>query len=256
MLKPAFKKLINGLLATAGYKVIRLPRSNISGQYLFEDIKMVLETDSPVCLDVGANRGQTIDCMLEAFGSPVIHAFEPSADTFSKLLKKNYPKSVHLHQCAMGSVSGRQAFFNYGDSQLSSFLRLDQATANPFRLVQENGTEQVDIETVDRFVSQQSMPELDLLKIDTQGFDFEVLKGSSATLAAGKIKCVLVEINFIPLYEQQADAAQIFAYLADRQLFLVDLYEKVIQGPRLGWCTALFVRDSTATSAAAEIRHR
>jgi hypothetical protein len=149
----------------------------------------------------------------------------------------------------MGSESGRRQFFNYGESQLSSFLRLQDGPQNPFRMAARNGVEDVNVDTVDAFVSRNSIARVDLLKIDTQGFDFEVLKGAVNTLAAGNVRLVLVEINFIGLYEGQAEAAEIVAYLAENGLFLVDLYEKVVQAKRLAWCTALFVRDSSAVPA-------
>ena len=42
-----------------------------------------------------------------------------------------------------------------------------------------------------------------MLKIDTQGYELEVLKGAARTL--DRIDYILVETSFVPLYEGQAN---------------------------------------------------
>lgn len=247
-MKRLIKKAVNGMLCPLGLRVIRLPTTHLSGSYMFEDIAKILRTNRPICIDVGANRGQTIEALLNSFKTPIIHAFEPSHHTFSILKSKRYPSSVHIHNLALGAGAGKRDFFNYGDSRLSSFLSLSRADENPFRMVDLKGTEVSEIRTVDAFLNESRIDSVDLLKIDTQGFDLEVLKGSTQYLRAGKIRCALVELNFLDLYEGQASPEKIFRFLADANLVLVDLYEKVMQGNRLGWCTALFLHEPAGGS--------
>ena len=84
------------------------------------------------------------------------------------------------------------------------------------------------------------MSQIDLLKIDTQGYEMQILKGASRLLAAGKVRTILLELNFVPLYDGQVWAHEIIGYLHERGLCLVDFYEKCRLNPYLGWCTALF----------------
>jgi len=93
---------------------------------------------------------------------------------------------------------------------------------------------------VDDFVKENDISSIDLLKIDTQGFDLEVLNGAKASLESGMIKNVLVEINFISMYEKQGSAGDVIRELESVGFVLVDFYEKVRQDKVLAWCTALF----------------
>ena len=95
---------------------------------------------------------------------------------------------------------------------------------------------------MDDFVEQHSIYEIDLLKTDTQGFDFEVLLGAKETLKHGLVKYVLVELNFVKMYEGQGLPNDIDLFLNENNLFLVDYYEKVYKSKLIAWCTALFRR--------------
>jgi len=237
------KSLVNGVLRRFGLRVIRWRTQQYSGQYLFEDLAKVLTTDSPLCLDVGANVGQTIDALHSVFASPTIHSFEPSRATFERLQQRRFPAAVHLHRMALGAQAGSGDFLNYEEPLLSSFLQPADAAGNPFRAAPIVGRETVPVGTVDAFTQEHGITDIDLLKIDTQGFDLEVIKGAQQLLAAGRIRTVMVEINFMDLYVGQPTPSAVLDYLAQRGMHLLDLYEKEYKGTRLGWCTALFVRS-------------
>jgi len=83
---------------------------------------------------------------------------------------------------------------------------------------------------------------VDLLKIDTQGFDFEVLLGGEKSFERGAIKNVLIELNFVRMYEGQGATIDIIEFLGKHEVHLIDYYEKVRQNNTLAWCTALFGR--------------
>lgn len=244
MVSEFIKKIINNILNIVDLKIIRIPRKNLSGQYLFDDLKLIVGMNNPVCFDIGANRGQTIDALCSVFSNPVIHAFEPSSGTFDILEGSKYSKNIHLHKMAVGSSLGELEFFNYEDSRLSSLLPMDVVKQNPFQGVALSAKEIVAVETVDNLLIKLNIEKLDLLKIDTQGFDYEVLKGAEKSFMSGKIDFVMLEMNFIRMYEGQAKPEEIISYLSQRNIFLVDLYEKVMYSNQLGWCTALFVKSS------------
>jgi FkbM family methyltransferase len=241
-MKASLKRLVNGLLAAFELRLIRAHKGALTGRYPFEDLGMLISTDSPVCMDIGANTGQTIDALLQAFGSPVIHSFEPATATFNELRSKSYPETVYLHNYGIGSTPGELGFRNYRESVLSSFLDLAKTTDNPFVRTPLLETEKVQIDTVDRFLDKHGIEHLHLLKSDTQGYELEVLAGAYASLVAGRISHVLLEVNFIKLYEGQASAIDVFKYLLEAGFQPVDFYEKAMRHQRMAWCTALFSR--------------
>ena len=49
--------------------------------------------------------------------------------------------------------------------------------------------------TLDTFVEQHGIKNIDFLKIDTEGFELEVLQGAKQLLSEGKIGTVIFEYN-------------------------------------------------------------
>jgi FkbM family methyltransferase len=234
------KDSVNDVLRTVGYRVVSAPKDKACGFNFSEDIRKLVVDEAPICFDIGANKGQTINLFKKAFKSPVIHSFEPSKDSFEALKSNDYGSQVSLYNFAMGSQNIDQEFINYEDPLLSSFLPLDQNLKNDFRTTKVKNTELVSVKTIDWFVSQNGISKIDMLKIDTQGYDFEVLKGATKTLESGSINHIFVELNFIKMYKNQGSAYLIAEFLAEHNMHLVDYYEKVRPSCTLGWCTALF----------------
>ena len=238
-MKGYLRKFIDGCLSPFNLKVVD---ANLFGFNLFNDLRQIIDKDSPVCLDVGANVGQTIESLLKVFSKPVIHAFEPSTKTFQILQSKKYGSRVFLHNMALGKERERRQFFNYNSSELSSFLPLDTDKENRFREDGLASKEIVEVDTVDRFLQQNNIAKIDLLKTDTQGFDLEVLLGAKDALQNGCIRNILVELNFVKLYVGQSSAEDIIYLLKQNNFVLIDYYEKVRQDKKLAWCTAFFNR--------------
>jgi len=237
------------LLARYHREVRYSPPDAVCGLDLEHDLRALISEPYPVCLDVGANAGQTIDMLHRALDAPIIHAFEPSASTMAALRSRLFGPLVSLHELALGRQPERRQFHNYERPDLSSFLPLTTGADNPFRGVPMSGTEMVEVETVDRFVAAQKLPRVDLLKVDTQGFDAEVIAGAAESLASGRIRAVLVELNFVRLYDGQSSAVDIQATLADAGLAPVGLYEIVRRHHVISWCTALFARPESPHTA-------
>lgn len=229
-----------GTVGAIGYRLTYARTDRVGGLNFGDDVRIILGQSKPVLFDVGANMGQTIDMFQRVFRDPEIHAFEPSRATFEALKTRQYSRRVTLNNFALGDRSYQKDFSNNDMSVLSSFLPLDDSAENRFRDTKIRAVETVDIKTVDWYMAEHNIARVDLLKVDTQGFDLQVLKGASQSLEAGLIGAVFVELNFVKMYLGQASAREIDEFLTDHGLALVDYYEKVRQGHTLGWCTALY----------------
>lgn len=239
-MKPFFRKPLHQLLALAHRKLVYLPKGKVSGFDLDSDLRQVIPHAHPVCLDVGANEGQTITWLQTVLNEPVIHAFEPARQTFAALQAKSFGAQTHLHNFALGKEAGQREFTNYSVSLLNSFLPLASGAENPLRGMKAESREMVEIKSLDEFLDAQTFGVIDLLKIDTQGFELEVLLGAEKSFRAQKIRHVLVELNFIPLYDGQSPAREVDAILSSHGFHLVDYYEKFREGHKLAWCTAFY----------------
>jgi FkbM family methyltransferase len=155
-------------------------------------------------LDVGANTGQ--------FGSEIryygytgkIVSFEPLSREHSMLVRTiaGDPNWEAYPPCALGDQIGETVINIAGNSQSSSILPMLETHRSAAPESAYEGKERVLIKTLDSvagdYLKDARAP---FLKIDTQGFEWQVLDGARETLP--HIKGVLVELSLVPLYEGQ-----------------------------------------------------
>lgn len=192
--------------------------------------------DRPVVFDVGANEGQSVARFSAMVPGCEIHSFEPSPSTFA-LLTANAGTRAQVSNVAVGAYAGMIEFHDNTVSVMSSALSLGKdGWGDDTRIIE------VPQITLDNYCAEHGVARIDLLKTDTQGYDLEVLRGADRMLSAGSVDLVLTEVNFSEMYANQGRADRLFGYLFDRGFHLVSVYDLRYQGPRLGWCDALFAR--------------
>lgn len=165
--------------------------------------RQAILTQSKVDLvfDVGAARG--------GFGTDIrqfgyhgrIVSFEPLKAAFAELehAAAGDPAWSTVN-AALGSEAGRQSINVASNSDSSSMLPMTHEHSDAAPQVGYVGTEEIRVERLDdiapTYLTEHSRP---YLKIDTQGFEREVLAGGAETLA----RCVglQLELSFVPLYE-------------------------------------------------------
>lgn len=231
------KEKIQNILRSRNFVIKRISPTRVNGVDFFNDLSIIVKSECPICFDVGANIGQTIDIFQNIFFKPKIFAFEPSSESFQVLLDRKDGNDVLLHNFALGETNSKRQFFNYEESTMNSFLRLGSHLEG----VKTKSKETVEIKTIDYVLSGYGI-NIDLLKIDTQGFDLKVLQGALESFKKNLISNVLVELNFIEMYKNQSDYNEIITFLSKYNLYLVDYYEKHYHNNMLAWCTALFTK--------------
>jgi len=152
-----------------------------------------------VFVDVGANVG-AYSLRAAAKGMQVV-SFEPNPENVA-LLRKNAELnrlSLDLHECALGSSEGR--------------VRLSQ-TGGTSKVTENEGIE-VPLATLDSF----NLPWVDLMKIDVEGYEFDVVEGARKTLE----RChpnIMVEMHHWLGAEKEASMFRIFGELGYRFEYL------------------------------------
>jgi FkbM family methyltransferase len=187
-------KSVKWLLIRGGFSLIQLSRR--FGVEPFFDIKRLSETwNYPInkFFDVGANEGQTALNARRVFPHAEIFSFEPHPTTYSALISKlAHRTNFSCLNLALGSQSGEFEMFEYESSVLNSMVP-DAHFA--VRFGTEGRRVPVQCTTLDGFCSENSIDALDVLKIDTEGFELEVLRGGSRMLQRRAIKFIFVEFN-------------------------------------------------------------
>jgi FkbM family methyltransferase len=139
-------------------------------------------------LDIGANTGQSASGFMVAFPQAKIFCFEPVSSTYAKLVQNVQGATVQCYHLAVGNQVGHAKIY-LGQSPLESSLVPKEKFC---------AQESVEITTVDKFTSENNIAHIDLLKIDTEGYDLLVLKGAKDVLSSGRVAFVQVEVGFHP----------------------------------------------------------
>jgi FkbM family methyltransferase len=228
MINKSIRILINKLLSLTGYKLSNL-------KYLYDcELNLVttlnyLKIKSIV--DVGANEGQFILKLLKMGFKGNVFSFEPVTDAYKRLLinaEKN-KKRVSWHvveKCGLGSKNFSKDIFISKHSESSSFLKILPKHTNLKPLSKIISTEKINIKKLDSFYD--DVKKLDkniFLKIDTQGYELEVLKGAKKTLKL--ITALVVEVSLVKLYEKQPLWLDIVNFLKERN-FIVWSVDRVM----------------------------
>jgi FkbM family methyltransferase len=154
--------------------------------------------------DIGANKGQSIKFFSEIFDKPKIYAFEPSPRTFGflkRFIEDSEDLDVSIYQMGIGDKEQTIDFYESILSETSSFVLPNQNSIYLKRknrvLFQNSETAFTSIPTrvttIDVFLSEKEIENIDILKIDVEGFELEVIRGAQKALRDGKVKIVQFE---------------------------------------------------------------
>ena len=137
----------------------------------------------PVFVDVGANTGEWAARFLEAAPAGAKgFLFEPGAAALSKLQRRfGASPSIRIVPVALADVEGELAFFEEADAGGMSSLVAGHST----RASTQRRT--VPVRVLDDALDELGVERVDFLKIDTEGFDLQVLRGARRRLQARRI---------------------------------------------------------------------
>ena len=206
------KRLLKQILKFFGLNITRVNKelSNLTFDEIY--LNFLKSNDSPIIFDVGANEGQSINRFKKIYRNSTIHSFEPSKKIYAKL-SKNYEneQNVYLNNFGLGNEIGFKEFNLARQSGASSFHKLNSNSkwlkkrSKQFNTSEDNFTEieTVKITTLDEYCSKNKIQKIDILKIDTQGYEDEVLKGALNTIKEGKISAIEFEIILDDVYKKK-----------------------------------------------------
>jgi FkbM family methyltransferase len=146
-----------------------------------------------VMVDVGANVGNWTAAVLESAGTEVeVHCFEPTPSTFSALKDRyGHDSRVQLSHVALSNQVGTAQLRDYGNhSGLNSLVH---------EALHDGSTEIFTIPTItgDAYCRASGIHQINLLKVDVEGFEWEVLAGFTGMLRNHQIDIVQFEYGYV-----------------------------------------------------------
>ena len=143
-----------------------------------------------------------------------IYCFEPSKANFIFIEKKyKNNKNINAFNIGLGNQKQIKKFYENEASPISSFKKFDKKnqieTSWGIKKTKYSKIYNTEINTIDSWIKNKSLKNIDLLKIDTQGFELDVLVGAKNSLKKGIIKKIILEIIFVRVYENQPNLSEV-----------------------------------------------
>ena len=139
-----------------------------------------------------------------------IFSFEPSPETFSFLqqnIANNGFDNCRVFHCAIGSEVGEAEFHS------DSFSAGSHIVSDAHVALNSTDTVKVPVNTVDAFVEENEIKRLDFIKIDVEGFEYDVLVGMRNTLK-----------KFRPIIFMEFNSWTLIAFRNQNPRVLLDLF--------------------------------
>lgn len=150
----------------------------------------------PVMFDVGANIGDFSCHLAKFYPSARIYSFEPNKFTFEKLTANSKQfNNIIRSNAGLGSEKSTLTIYTYDNELASGHASVFKEVFTDLHGAGKLLEQQVPIERLTDFCQEHGVDKIDFLKVDTEGFELEVLKGALEMIEEGKINAIQFEFN-------------------------------------------------------------
>jgi len=202
------KKLAHALLSNSGRRALRFGvAASIEHEAAFRNYTF------RTIVDVGANVGQFALFALKRFPKATIYSFEPLEDCWNKFDSVIGPDTrVRLYRYGIGQEDSTSLINVTNENDSSSILTPSGAQEESFGTVVVE-RKNIELRRLASLLTSNDLVAPALLKIDVQGFELDVLKGSKELLNC--FDCIYVEASYVELYRYQALAGDVVGFLQE-----------------------------------------
>ena len=177
---------------------------------IFKFLKKNNLTEFNVFFDIGAHKGETIYSFGKNLNLKKIYSFEPSPISYEvlnrnkKKLQIKIPKSIiNIENLAIGSSKKEIKIKHFFESSSSTIKNINShsnyfkkkkkflSSLNSPNYFKEFLINQI---TIDEYMQMRNIKNIDFLKIDTEGYEYEIVLGANKNLK--KIKLILFEHHY------------------------------------------------------------
>ena len=178
-----------------------------------------------VCLDIGANIGNYSKLLINKTNAK-IYAYEPLEKSFDELkkIREKHKDRFFIEKLALGNEDGIKKISSANDkSEKASFEKnLDKLS---FIDKDNLGEFDVSIKKLDSLNFFNSHSKVDFLKIDVEGYEYEVLLGGKKFIDFNSPKFIQIEINWHQLFKK-INLYEFSKLLKDYDIFKILPYGK------------------------------
>jgi FkbM family methyltransferase len=143
--------------------------------YTLKILDKILKPDSN-CVDIGCHKGEILDTILKFSPDGRHYAFEPIPYLFNWLKEKYKAKNIFLFSVALFDSKGETSFHHVINAPAYSGIRRRKYATKDVRVVEMT----VETDILDNIIPETET--IDFIKIDVEGAEYGVLRGSLKTM--------------------------------------------------------------------------
>ena len=186
-------------------------------------------------LDIGAHKGESIDFFLNSFNVKKIISFEASPINFEflkikkkKLEKKFKNSTIIIENIGLGSVQETKLLKQFNESSSTTFSEINEDSKyfkKKFNIINFFGNKkiyneiQINIKTLDDYIKKNNFDFINLIKIDTEGFEYDILKGIKDNI--NKIHLILFEHHYDNMIKKKYTFSDINELLLKKNFVMI-----------------------------------
>ncbi len=176
-----------------------------------------------IFFDVGAHKGETVKLFNNNFNVEHFYCFEPSPINFNYLKKEilKIKKNIKIFNFGLGEKKEEVNFNQLNESSSSTLVEINQDSnyykrknkiLNFINLKKNKITKiNVKMNCLSAFMKEHSINNVDILKIDTEGYEFSVIKGANEKIK--NINYIYFEHHFDDMLKKNYKFSDIHGYL-------------------------------------------
>lgn len=181
------------MMSLHGIGILNSITPEASGERFFLDL-FLKGIPEGIIFDVGANQGSYARMIRSLSGRIQIFAFEPHPRTYQILVKEAEQYNFKSYNIGLSNKPGTLELFDHRNQDGSTHATLYKDVIE--RIHKDQVTEhKVKLTTIDHFMDEHQIPQVDLLKIDTEGNELNVLKGAQKMIGENRVNCIQFEFN-------------------------------------------------------------
>ena len=168
----------------------------LSGEKFFIN-RFVRHVKTPTVIDVGANVGKYSEMIKSLAPEATIYAFEPHPQTYKRLKESADRLGYTAVNAACSAEIGTAALYDHGDGQSETGTEHASLIKDVIESVHKDTSRawNIEVTTVDRFLDDNAVEHIDLLKIDVEGGEMNVLLGAANSLNKQMIDTIHFEFT-------------------------------------------------------------
>ena len=208
-----------------------------------------------IFLDVGAHKGESINFFLKELNIKNIYSFEASQINFDelkkrlpRLIKKFNETNIYIENIALGAIEKKVILKQFNESSSSTISDINENSSyfkkkHKYINKKKNNTFYQNVETftipLSKYLMNKKIDNIDFLKIDTEGYELNILIGLKNDIKNvkiiffehhydnminkdynfGDIHSLLTNNNFKKIYKSKMPFRKTFEYIYINKLF-------------------------------------